>query len=176
VVHVVANLSDQIEAYLKALFVGQEVAILELQRVEIARNFACAPSQVTYVLATRFTPERGYIVHSRRGGGGFVRITQLVSQRRLIDDILKATEHGISQTQASGYLDWLFRQGLCSSREAAIVRAMLDRETLALALPLRDQVRSRLLRSACLVLLAGTVRDGGPKNEDKTQIVSHPEG
>lgn len=159
---VVANLADQIEAYLVSLFERGGVLELEVQRVEIARVFACAPSQVTYVLATRFTPERGYLVYSRRGGGGFVRITRLAAQRRLLTDMLEATGRPVTQSQAASYLDWMRREGLCSAREAGVVRAMIDRETLSLPLPVRDQVRSRLLRAACLVLLSGTVRDGGP--------------
>lgn len=167
-----ANLADQIEAYLESLFADGKVYELEVQRVEIARFFGCAPSQVTYVLATRFTPERGYTVSSRRGGGGFVRITRLVSQRRVVAHILEATQRPLNQTQASDFVDWLYREGLCSSREAAVLRLMIDRETLLLPLPVRDQVRSRLLRAACLALLAETAGDsrlGG-------QINPSPEG
>ncbi|MDP2873118.1 MAG: CtsR family transcriptional regulator [Bacillota bacterium] len=167
-----ANLADQIEAYLVSLFESGDVYELEVQRVEIARFFACAPSQVTYVLATRFTPERGYLVYSRRGGGGFVRITRLAAQTQFLADMLEATGHPLTQTQAASYLDWMRREGLCSAREGDIVRAMIDRETLSLPLPGRDQVRSRLLRAACLVLLAGTVRNGGPEGP----VGSDPEG
>lgn len=167
-----ANLADQIEAYLEALFADGNVYELELQRVEIARFFGCAPSQVTYVLATRFTPERGYLVFSRRGGGGFVRITRLVSRRRIVADVLGATESPLNHAQASDFVDWLHREGLCSAREAAMMRLMTHRDTILLPLPQRDQVRSRLLRAACLVLLTGSA----PEDGDQGQTGPGPEG
>jgi transcriptional regulator CtsR len=171
----VANLADQIESYLEALFLEGNLYELEVQRVEVARFFSCAPSQVTYVLATRFTPERGYVVSSRRGGGGFVRITRLVSRNRVLADIMRATELPLDQSRASDFVDWLMREGLCSTREAAILRLMTHRDAIGLPLPVRDQVRARLLRAACLALLAGTSPEDG-KTGDTGPNTTDPEG
>ncbi|HYG58005.1 MAG TPA: CtsR family transcriptional regulator, partial [Symbiobacteriaceae bacterium] len=70
-----ANLADDIEQFLKHLM--GDTGVAEVQRATLAAQFGCAPSQINYVMATRFTPERGYIVESRRGGGGYIRITRL---------------------------------------------------------------------------------------------------
>lgn len=73
------NLADVIENFIIGeLLLDQEEQIL-VQRNELADRLSCAPSQISYVLSTRFTPERGYIVESRRGSGGFVRIVRLVT-------------------------------------------------------------------------------------------------
>ena len=70
------SLADKIEQYLKALIDHSEEKKIEIQRVELAETFACVPSQVTYVIATRFGCEQGYVTESRRGGSGFVRIAR----------------------------------------------------------------------------------------------------
>ena len=70
-----SNLADLIEQYLRAILAQQK--IVELQRRELARMFRCAPSQINYVLETRFTFDQGYIIESKRGGGGYIRITHL---------------------------------------------------------------------------------------------------
>jgi len=148
-----AKLSDNIEAYLIALFRGPGAAAVEVQRAEVARDVGCAPSQVTYVLATRFTPERGYVVESRRGGGGYVRITRLVSRGGLLRDILKQTQNGLEQDQARDYIAWLRREGLVSAREAALLMAAMDRDNLPLAWPEQHIVRARLLRGMMVALM-----------------------
>ena len=73
------NLADDIENFIvRQLLLDEEDQIL-VQRNELADRLSCAPSQISYVLSTRFTPERGYIVESRRGSGGFVRIVRLMA-------------------------------------------------------------------------------------------------
>ena len=74
------NLADDIESFIiRQLLLDEEDQIL-VQRNELADRLSCAPSQISYVLSTRFTPERGYIVESRRGSGGFVRIVRVMSE------------------------------------------------------------------------------------------------
>ena len=71
-------LSDSIEDFIKALMEDEQdqQQAIELRRNELAEHFQCAPSQINYVLATRFTPDHGYVIESRRGGGGYIRIYQ----------------------------------------------------------------------------------------------------
>ena len=71
------RLSDSIESFIKTL-ITQEEPEVELKRNELAEYFGCAPSQINYVLATRFSPDHGYIIESRRGGGGYIRIVRVV--------------------------------------------------------------------------------------------------
>ncbi|MDD2509554.1 MAG: CtsR family transcriptional regulator [Syntrophomonas sp.] len=69
------SLADRIEEYIKVLIARSEAQQIEIQRVELAETFSCVPSQVTYVIGTRFTEKAGYITESRRGGKGFIRIS-----------------------------------------------------------------------------------------------------
>jgi len=70
------SLADRIEQYIKVLISRSDEKSIEIQRIELAETFACVPSQVTYVLSTRFTEKEGYVTESRRGGCGYVRISQ----------------------------------------------------------------------------------------------------
>lgn len=121
------NTSDIIEVFLKEL-IGQRNGELELKRNELALKFNCAPSQINYVLATRFTLNRGYIVTSRKGGGGFIRITSIdMSRNEYILHIIEHIGNAISQTQAIQILNGLYERELISSREANIMScAMKD--------------------------------------------------
>ena len=78
-------LSDSIEDFIKALMEDEQdqQQAIELRRNELAEHFQCAPSQINYVLATRFTPDHGYVIESRRGGGGYIRILRLAATRRV---------------------------------------------------------------------------------------------
>lgn len=98
------NLADSIEQYLKVLIDRSEENQIEIQRAELAETFCCVPSQVTYVLSTRFTENEGYLTHSRRGGKGFVRITRFTSKndpsfihctKSLFEYIDKQMEHNL---------------------------------------------------------------------------------
>jgi len=73
------NLTDYIEEYLKKMLALSPKHYIEVQRRELAGKFACVPSQINYVLERCFSPERGYLVESRRGGGGWIRIYRLDS-------------------------------------------------------------------------------------------------
>lgn len=70
------SLADRIEQYIKVLIARSDDRQIEIQRAELAETFDCVPSQVTYVLGTRFTEREGYFTESRRGGRGYVRITE----------------------------------------------------------------------------------------------------
>lgn len=149
----IANLSDEIERYLKEHL--RRSQIVELQRAMLAAQFACAPSQINYVLTTRFTPERGYLVESRRGGGGFIRIIRLnVGDGNWLHELAhRQIGDALSQSEALGVIERLLEQELIDEREAAIMQAAVQRETIAVDLPLRDQLRASLLKAMILAIL-----------------------
>jgi len=122
---------------------------IEIKRSEIADKFQCVPSQINYVINTRFTAERGYLVESKRGGGGYIRILRVRanSQIDLIDDVLRQIEGGASQTMAEDLVYRLIDEQVISKREAKLMLAAIDRSTLDLPLPLRDTIRARILRA-----------------------------
>lgn len=143
------NISDIIEGYLKQVLELGGEGHIEIKRSEIADKFQCVPSQINYVINTRFTAERGYLVESKRGGGGYIRILRVRanSQIDLIDDVLLQIEGGASQTVAEDLVYRLIDEQVISKREAKLMLAAVDRSTLDLQLPLRDNIRARILRA-----------------------------
>lgn len=142
-----SNISDIIEQYLKKVLQAEEQQAIEIKRSEIANQFKCVPSQINYVINTRFTAEKGYIVESKRGGGGYIRIIRIRHQEQseLIDEIIHHIGNTISQRAALDILDRLLEEELITPREAKLMLASLDRATLAFQLPLRDELRARIL-------------------------------
>ncbi len=149
------NLSDRIEGYLLGLLKQSPAGTVEIQRSELADKFECVPSQINYVLATRFTTERGYLVESRRGGGGFIRICRLnlESQDEVHQLIYHALGEVVSQDMALDHIFRLLDAALITPREARLMTAAVQRDVLALDLPARDVIRANLLRAMLVALL-----------------------
>lgn len=143
------NISDIIEGYLKQVLELGGEGHIEIKRSEIADKFQCVPSQINYVINTRFTAERGYLVESKRGGGGYIRILRVRANSHidLIDDVLKQIEDGASQTMAEDLIYRLIDEQVISKREAKLMLATIDRSTIDLHLPLRDSIRAKILRA-----------------------------
>jgi len=137
------NKSDMIENYIRRLLQlsGERV---ELNRSELAVKFACSPSQINYVLETRFTVERGYLVESRRGGGGYLRVTR---SNIPLKEVWARIDDQVEQKEAEDILDFLRQEKVLSWREAAICRDAVDASVLKLPPDQANRVRSRLLRA-----------------------------
>ncbi|MGE5528548.1 MAG: CtsR family transcriptional regulator [Patescibacteria group bacterium] len=140
------NLADLIEDYLRRLMAERE--ILEVQRRELARRFGCAPSQINYVLETRFTAARGYLIESRRGGGGYIRICRLPAA-----GVAAALGERVGPDEVPGVLARLVDEGLITGAEGMLLQRILAE---ALSGPVVDSsfARAQLLR-ALLALLGG---------------------
>ncbi len=148
-----ANLADLIEQHLKRLLAKSESGTVDVGRNQLAETFSCAPSQINYVLATRFLLEHGYIVETRRGGGGYVRITVLeldpnADWQRLVNSVGEA----ISQPRGEAIVNRLLRDGVVSHREALLMMAALGRDVLSMKQPWCDIVRANVLRSMLIAL------------------------
>ncbi|MDR3589447.1 MAG: CtsR family transcriptional regulator [Negativicutes bacterium] len=115
-----AHLADLIEEFILQKLLGERKEATLLKRNELAEELNCAPSQISYVLSTRFTVERGFIVESRRGSGGFVRIVRIPVQRIVYEDAAEQVTAG----DAEGVEDVIVRlrsHGLLSNREAELM-------------------------------------------------------
>ncbi|MFB6469134.1 CtsR family transcriptional regulator [Cytobacillus sp. Hz8] len=143
------NISDIIESYLKKVLEMSEREIVEIKRSEIADKFQCVPSQINYVINTRFTIEKGYIVESKRGGGGYIRIMKVQSYdyAHLIDQLLSLIQDRISQNSAESVILRLVEEEVITHREAKIMLSVIDRSVLYIDLPYRDELRARMLRA-----------------------------
>lgn len=140
------NITDIIEQYLKEILENKGTNFIEIKRNEIADQFQCVPSQINYVINTRFTNEKGYKVESKRGGGGYIRIIRVKhkDEAELIDEIIDMINPKISFQSAVDVVERLLDEDIITKREAQIMISALDRETLAFKLPLRDEVRARI--------------------------------
>src|SRR5699024_3917808 len=142
-----SNISDIIEQYLKKVLNSKGKNVVEIKRSEIANQFQCVPSQINYVINTRFTMEKGYIVESKRGGGGYIRIIRVQHQDKadLIDEIIKMVGTNISQHSTVHVVERLFEGEIITKREEKIMFSALERSTLSFQLPVRDEIRARIL-------------------------------
>ena len=147
------RLSDSIETFIKTLLAEDEPEV-ELKRNELAEYFGCAPSQINYVLATRFSPDHGYLIESRRGGGGYIRIMRLASTSReeLLQSLYQRIGMSISSADAMKIVDHLESEKIVSSDEAKLMKAALSPQAVPLPLTMKDALCAGTLRSMILAL------------------------
>lgn len=143
------NVSDIIESYLKNILSQSSQDLVEVKRSELAERFQCVPSQINYVISTRFTLEKGYLVESKRGGGGFIRIIKIKAHNKaeLYDQMLSLLDDKISQSGGEDIIYRLYEEEAISKREAKLMYSVIDRTILNLHLPYRDQLRANLLKA-----------------------------
>lgn len=124
------NTSDSIEAYIKSLLA--QAGIAELKRSELADVFQVVPSQINYVIKTRFTESRGYIVESKRGGGGYIRIgkVQFSDHHQMLQDLAANIGERISQQVFNDILEMLCEEELLTKRETQLLFAVTSDEVL----------------------------------------------
>lgn len=138
-----ANLADSIERFILQLLSDQTEDIVVLQRNELADELECAPSQISYVLSTRFTSERGFMVESRRGTGGYIRIARIpaenyqtsytdsaaMSQHDLEVSVRRLRENGLISAREESLIVTvflLFQQRIEASERPYILRSLLN--------------------------------------------------
>lgn len=144
-----AKLTNSIEEYIIKLLESSD-GIVEIQRSLLAEHFSCAPSQINYVLTTRFTPYKGYFVESRRGGGGYIRIVEV----DMTDDFslyAKEVEDGITVLRSKDILRSLYNQGHISLRERKILDLALSDASLQGAQD-KNKVRGDILKNILLLV------------------------
>lgn len=150
-----ARLSDIIEEFIKEMMKESQQNILEIQRNELANTFNCAPSQINYVLTTRFTTDRGYYIESKRGGGGCIKITRINIDKN--DHIKNAIWNNIgdrvTEQEANSYISVFLDRGYITSREAILIGSAISDKTLALDDEIRDQLRARILKTILITII-----------------------
>jgi len=142
-----AQLSDSIEQFIKDLM--EEELQIELKRNELAQHFGCAPSQINYVLATRFSIDHGYVIESRRGGGGYVRIVRIqrASDESALSILLNRIGTSIDEDSANAIVTQLLENKIVTVREARLMRAAIAQNALALPLSTKDVLRAAVFRN-----------------------------
>src|SRR6056297_302868 len=148
--------SEEIEEFLKDMLKQTGNNMIEIQRNILAQQFDCAPSQITYVLTTRFKDNKGYIVESRRGGGGSIKIFELkMKGDKQIDDLItRSIGDSLTKFKAYDILDHLFSKKIITERESQIIkRAISDRALSLIPSENKNPVRAKILKESLLAVV-----------------------
>jgi len=152
------GISDIIASFINEALKESEGGIAELQRADLANRFNCVPSQINYVISTRFSPERGYIVESRRGGGGYIRIMRVRPEpTQLIMHTVNAIGDSLDRNTAAAFLRNAVEAEALSPSTAMLMMTAISDRALSKADPiLRDRLRADILKQ----MLIRTLQEG----------------
>lgn len=145
------KLTNLIEDFIKEMI--SEEGEIELKRNELANHFGCVPSQINYVISTRFSPERGYIVESRRGGGGYIRI-QRVSPKpgnQMMHAVNSIGDY-VSYNEAAALIRNCYDYDLINEKEVRIILAAITEKSIPIAQPRQDALRARILKNILVAI------------------------
>ncbi len=120
-----SNIADMIESYILRQLATRQDGQVELRRTDIADEISCAPSQISYVLSTRFTQDKGFVVESRRGLGGFIRIAQVPLRDLVYQDMLSKIDENTDMETVQSMVRYLAQHGMVETREAALLMQMV---------------------------------------------------
>ena len=145
------GISDLIAAFIRDSLEDAD-GVLELQRSDLAERFHCVPSQINYVMATRFAPENGYIVESRRGGGGYIRIMRVrVGRSTLLMSVINSLGESIDRASAMAIVQNLADAGAIGAETAQLLQCTLSDAALRSLNPAqRGSVRADLMRQVLI--------------------------
>lgn len=143
------RISDVIENFLKDMLAEDE--FIEIQRNELAEHFNCVPSQINYVIATRFKPSQGYYVESRRGGGGHITIKKVSNTKsdyimHIMENIGEALQNSEAEILISDFLTY----GLVNEKEAKLLRVATSDNVLDIPKEYKDKLRASIFKNMLL--------------------------
>ena len=145
------RISDIIEEFIKELFDENQNDYIEIQRNELAHHFNCVPSQINYVIATRFKPSQGYYVESKRGGGGNIKIKKLKTNK---SDYITHIINNIGKEMTANDVDILISDfltyNIITKEEAKLLKVATSDNVLKLDKSIKDEVRARIFKNMLL--------------------------
>ncbi len=147
------GISDLIAGFLQDSLEAAEDGVVEIQRSDLAQRFNCVPSQINYVMTTRFSPERGYIVESRRGGNGYIRITRVrVDRQTLLMHVINSLGGQVDLPSARAILSNLVQSGALEENIAqALLAAVGDKALRAVPRQVRDVLRADIMKQVLVL-------------------------
>mgnify|MGYP000025911078 FL=1 len=149
------GISDLIASFLQDSLDTAEDGVLEVQRSELAQRFNCVPSQINYVMSTRFSPEHGYIVESRRGGGGYIRITRVqVDRHTLLMHVINSVGDTLDLASARAILSNLVQSQAVERNVAqTLLWAVSDNSLRSVPKDRRDDLRASIFKQVLIHLV-----------------------
>lgn len=147
------KISDLITAEILKMISESDKSTAEIQRNEFANDIGCAPSQINYVLSSRFTPEHGYIIESRRGGGGYIRIRRvMMSKSSALMHIINSIGDSIDTMSARVLIENCRQSDLISDELCSVMYAAMSNNVMrSVPVILRDTLRAAILKEMLLV-------------------------
>ena len=140
------KLSDAIADMILNMF-DDDTPTIQIQRNDLAAQLGCVPSQINYVITSRFTPEQGYRIESRRGGGGYIMITRAATKENAIMSLVNSIGNSIDEKSAKANIYNLHYQGLISDKAGRIMMsAVADNNFKGIVNETKNQIRANLLK------------------------------
>lgn len=148
-----ANISDIIEQFILKTM-GEDESV-DISRNELASFFSCAPSQINYVLETRFTVDKGFVKESRRGGGGYIKISKinLDNDEYVSNLILESVGDELPQKRFSQILEKLKNEKIISDKEKDIIFSALSDSSLSMPFTIKDSIRAKAFKNVLTTLM-----------------------
>lgn len=147
------RMTDVIEEFIKDLL-KEENEYIDIQRNELAEQFNCVPSQINYVIQTRFKPSQGYYVESRRGGGGHIRIKKVnITKSNYLMHIITSMEEKITGNEVDIYISNFLSYGMISNTEAKLLKVATSDNVLLVPPNIRDELRANIFKNMLLNLV-----------------------
>lgn len=148
------GISDVIASFIQAALEETD-GVVELQRSDLAQRFNCVPSQINYVMSTRFSPEHGYIVESRRGGNGYIRITRVRTDRKtLLMHVINSIGDELDSASARAIVQNLVdSEAISTEAGQSLLAATGDRALHRVERGSRDMLRSDIFKQVLIHLV-----------------------
>lgn len=147
------RISDIIEEFIKDLF-NDESDYIEIGRNELAEHFNCVPSQINYVISTRFKPSQGYYVESKRGGGGHIRIRKIdITKSNYLMHIITNMDESLTSQEADILISDLLSYGIVNKKEAKLLKVATSDNILIIPNQYRDTLRANIFKNMLLNLV-----------------------
>lgn len=147
------RMSDMIEEFIKELFTEEENYI-EIQRNDLAEHFNCVPSQINYVISTRFKPSQGYYVESKRGGGGHIKITKVnITKSNYFMHIINSIQDSLTGQEVDIFISNFLSYQMITETEAKLLKVATSDNVLRLPQPTRDEIRAKIFKNMLVNLV-----------------------
>lgn len=147
------RISDTIEDFIKDLFT-EDKEYIEIQRNDLAEKFNCVPSQINYVISTRFKPSQGYYVESKRGGGGYIKIRKInITKNDYFMHIINNVGDILTSQEADICISDLLSYKMLSNEQAKLLKVATSDNVLTLAQPKKDAIRAKIFKNMLLNLI-----------------------
>ena len=146
------RMSDMIEEFIKELFNDEDY--VEIQRNDLAEHFKCVPSQINYVISTRFKPSQGYYVESKRGGGGHISIRKInTTKSNYLMHTISSVGDTITSQEVDIFLSNFLSYGVVTEKEAKLIKVATSDNVLTVSQDIRDKLRAKIFKNMLINLV-----------------------